>query len=1384
MTDTAPKSPLLPSGPNAGRIRRHLLRAVLILFAVVIAVVFAIVWYANTATFQNRVRSAVISELEKSTGGHVQLQAFRWRLLHLEFEADNLTIHGLEAKGEIPYAHIDRLFVRLKIIAFFRTQLGLNYLEADHPVFHLIVYPDGSTNQPRPKHPVSSNKPVSDTVFDLAVNRTELHDGVAILNQQAIPFNVAANDLGATVTWSPQNDHYLGTIAAKDITAQHGRRPAVHSQLDLRLDAGRNAISLQSLRLQTGPSLLEASGSLTNFADPQWQLVARGKIDVREVADLTEIPGLGRGIAELQIGGHGNKATWSLDGNGKVTDASYLTEDVHVARASGEAAIHLTPEELLLTRMRGRLAEGGTVQGELHLLNLTSSTRQQGSIRVTIAGITLDSLMAVVAPRQYRDLGFDTAATGAASVEWKGNPNSFVVTAKVSAAPLHPQNERGETPLSGAVDATYRQGSGTVEMRDVTVQTPASHLSVTGVLGVYPLTRTSAARVELTTENLAEFDKTLTALGLSANGKKGVEVIPARLHGQAHFQGTFAGSLMAPEIAGLVHATDFDAVFQPLPATATSSPAGGTPGEKTSISTHTAQATQTAAPVHYLHFDQLTADGEYSPDLISIKTATFIRGTSKIQASGQLTAHRFSAKVSAWDKDSRLNAEVQVQNADAAELLRMTGQDFPVTGKINLEAHAGGELGDLNGGGHLAVTGGAIYGESYKSLNTDLRFAGTDIDAEHLIFLQDGGSIHGSAGYDFDANSFHFTAQGGGFDLAHIQHLKNAKYPVSGVLAFEAHGSGTPEAPVFESKIHLTGIHLADVATGFIDADAHTQGHALLLNLNAHLNSAVIQVTGQTQLSGDYDTQAKLTLAQLDIDPILRTFSVSHITGHSSIGATVNVHGPLRTPRKLNGDALISQFTVALEGVPLQSDGSLHATLTNGMLHLDPVHITGTDTDLHAQGSLGVFDESHALNGSASGSINMTLIETLDTDLISSGHVDFNVDAAGTIADPDLTGQVKFSNVNAALDGFTNGLSRMNGTLVFDQDRLDFKDVTAYSGGGLIRIGGFLTYKQGLYGDLTATAHDVRIRYPQGVTSVADTKLRFQGTQNNMQLSGTVTITRFSISQDIDLAGLSSATGGISLPPNPDAPTNRVRLDIHVTSAPSLDFQNSYAKLAGDVDLRVRGTIAQPSVLGRITVTEGSATFAGTKYELQHGDIYFSNPIRIDPVIDLDATAHVEDYDITIGVHGSASRPSPTFRSEPPLSEQDIFSLLAMGRTQEEQQIYSSEQEAAGVNSTADALLGGALNATVSSRIQRLFGGGSVKIDPTFVSGSGNATARITVEQQVSKNATLTYATNVNSTAQQLIQGELNITKDLSVLAVRDESGVFSLIFRLHRRYR
>jgi len=717
-------------------------------------------------------------------------------------------------------------------------------------------------------------------------------------------------------------------------------------------------------------------------------------------------------------------------------------------------------------------------------------------------------------------------------------------------------------------------------------------------------------------------------------------------------------------------------------------------------------------------------------------------------------------------------------------LLAIAGENADVTGDLSLNAKVGGTLGNLNGGGHVATKGGEIYGQPYHSLTSDLRFAGQELDATNLKFLQDGGQITGDGGYDLRAKTMHFQAKGSGFDLAHIPRLQSGNVPVSGILSFDANGSGAVAAPAIQANLHLAQLTIDSQVRGTLDAKATLLHNSANYTMSAVLDGAQVHLSGNTQLVGNYPTQAQLLVTQLEVKPYLEALNARRVTSSSVLTLKATLSGPARNPKNMEGTLDIDKFAASVSGIALKSENDLHAQLRNGVIHLDPLKITGDDTNLQAQGSVGVFNGAPSLDLHANGSINVKLAQTFDPDITSSGHVDFYVDAGGTLQNPNLAGQVKFANAAIALGDLPNGLSQINGTLVFDQNRLTVQSLTAITGGGRLSIGGFITYQQGIYADLTATGKDVRIRYPQGVSSMADANFRLQGTTTNLLLSGSVLVTRFSISPNLDLAALKSSSITSATLPDPNAPSNHVRLDVHITSAPELNFQNSFAKLAGDVDLRVRGTIANPAVLGHISITDGSATFSGTTYQLQRGEIYFSNPIHIDPVIDLDATARVEDYDIDVGLHGTVSKLNLSYRSEPPLPEADIFALLALGRTQEEERIYSQEQQTAGVNSTADALLGGALNATVSNRVQKLFGVGSVKIDPTFVGSLGNSTARITVEQKITNQLVLTYATNVNETSQQLIQGQLFLNPTVSLVAQRDESGVFSLIIKFHQRRR
>jgi translocation and assembly module TamB len=1381
-------------------------RIVLYCFLGVLVLLGIAFWYANTASFANYVRTKLIDVLATATGGRVELAKFSWRPLRLEAEVDGLIIHGLEAPGEVPYAHVDTLRVQAKIIDLFKAQVGLRWLQVEHPVFHMIVYPDGSTNQPVPKKKTESGKPVTDVIFDLQANRTEVHDGVLLLNQRALPFNVAAKNLVVTVTYRPQPEAYLGTVHVEDLTAVRGKAPEVHSKLDLNVEMARNALKLDGLHFVSGTSSLNASGALNDFTKLHWQIGANGTIDLREVAALAAVDALGPGETGLQIKGQGTGVNvFDVTGNVQLKNASYHTSYLLLSGINARSSLHATQDEIALPDVRVRLRQGGGVDASAKLVNyrtpapavqpaaaMTSTKRnapktapktvaragpqQEAAIHARIFGIRPETVFEIIAIEKYENLGFDTQADGTADVWWKGSINDMGASAKVSLAPPRPPTPN-EIPVNGAIDASFALRGGRLDARQVELHTPASHLNVTGRAALIPISQPSQLNVDLTTSNLNEFDRALIAFGVKANGKRGVAALPVQLHGEAGFHGTVTGALSNPDAKGHVSAKNFATVIET--AAATHPP----PHPETPISAEPPHPPPPSAGTRQtVQWDDLEMDAEYSPTLISVSNLSLTKAKTAIHASGQLhAAHARHGKL-VYNNSSLLNATAHITDANVTDLLSIAGESLPVTGTVNLDAHAGGSLKALSGGGHLSVAGGEIYGEGYKSLNTDLKFTGESAGVTNLVFVQDGGSITGDADYNIQAKSFRADAQGKGFDLSHIQRLQSAKARLGGALSFDLHASGATAAPQVNGTLALVKMTLNGQAAGDVKADVHTSGHTLYLNANALLARAKFQTTGQVQLTGDYPMQAKLTFSELDFAPVLTLLNVSGVRGNSQLNGVVQVSGPAKTPKLLDGTAQIDQFKVTLEGMPLTSKGPIRASLNDGVVTLNQMEIDAEDTNLIAGGTADLLGNG-GMDVQAHGAMNAKLAQSFNQQISSSGHIDFNITAQGALKTPDLEGQVNFNNVSLAYQQIPNGISHLNGAMVFNEDRLELRNLVGTTGGGTVTLGGFLIYQQGIFGDVTAELKNTRFRYA-GLSSSEDAKLRLHGTQNAMTLSGNVQITRFLVGPNVDFAALSGGAGAVSPPPDPNAFGNRLRLDVHVTSAPQMDFQNSFAQIAGSVNLHIRGTVAQPAVLGRINITDGKATYNGTTYQLQHGDIFFTNPVKIEPTIDMDVTTRIEEYDVTIGLHGTASKLTPTFRSEPPLPEADVISLLAQGRTQEEQSIYNTQQQQAGVNGTTNALLSGALNATVSNRIQKLFGVGSVKIDPTYTGSLGQSSARITVTQNIGQQVLLTYATSVNSTSQQLIQAQVNLTPTFSVTAVRDEADVFSLILKVHKRYR
>jgi translocation and assembly module TamB len=791
--------------------------------------------------------------------------------------------------------------------------------------------------------------------------------------------------------------------------------------------------------------------------------------------------------------------------------------------------------------------------------------------------------------------------------------------------------------------------------------------------------------------------------------------------------------------------------------------------------------------------DSLVADAEYSPNSgVAVASSTIHRGSAVLNASGTVKPRRVVSRKGVsfvWDEGVAIDAHLQLADANVPDLLQIAGQQqkIPVTGTISANAQVAGTFENLHGNGHVSLRNGTAYDEPYEAVSADLSVAGKLFEANNVSLRLHGMQVAGNGGYDLGTKRLHGHLEGNNLVLSKFETIKRSGINADGRLTIVADANGTVAEPALRANARLDDLSYQGQRVGEAVLEAHSQGSTLLFTANSTLVGSRLNLQGQTQLTDNYETQAKLTLANLDINQPLKMFAPGKIQAQSSISGTATVNGPLKAPKSLSGSLELDNVDLKLQGIELKAAEPLRVNLRNGIATLEQVHITGQDTNIHLSGTAQVFGATDPkggkLNLKGDGTVSVALVHTFDPDIISSGRVQFTVVAGGPIKDPALTGKIQLDHVNIALDGVPNGLSDMNGTLIFSEDSLRLQNVTGKTGGGELKLGGSLRFRNGFYADLTATGDAVRVRL-YGLSTTANANLKLQGTASSALLSGNILITRFGVGPDVDFAAFAGSGSTVSAPPDPDAPSNKIRLDVHVTSSPQLDFQNSYAKLAGSVDLNIRGTVAVPSILGRIQITDGSATFANTKYQLQRGDIYFTNPVRIDPTIDIDATAQVENYEITVGLHGTASNLKPTYRSEPPLSEADVFALLALGRTQEEAQIYQERQIAAGTDPTTSALLGGALNATVGSRVQKLFGVGSVKIDPAFVGTLGNSSARITIQEQISRQVTATFATNVNTSAQQLIQVQYDLNHTSSIVIARDESGVFSIVYKWRRRYR
>ena len=111
------------------------------------------------------------------------------------------------------------------------------------------------------------------------------------------------------------------------------------------------------------------------------------------------------------------------------------------------------------------------------------------------------------------------------------------------------------------------------------------------------------------------------------------------------------------------------------------------------------------------------------------------------------------------------------------------------------------------------------------------------------------------------------------------------------------------------------------------------------------------------------------------------------------------------------------------------------------------------------------------------------------------------------------------------------------------------------------------------------------------------------------------------------LLGSSEEEGVVNAPSSTSAFLRNLQLDVQADSNQRHDCNGPAEAVKAEASVRVRGTWQHPILLGSIHLVNGEMTFRGNRYRLSRGDLNFVNPFRLDPVLNIEATTTIRQYE-------------------------------------------------------------------------------------------------------------------------------------------------------------
>lgn len=1318
----------------------------------------------QTDWFKNRVRARIESVMARATGGRVEIGGFSYDWRNLSAEVSRLVVHGTEPASAPPLFAAEKIQIGLKVISVLEKKVDVSSLVVDSPRVYITISPDGSTNIPRPSIP-RFNQNVIEDLLDLRVRHIEIHHGVATYNTWRVPLDAVGEQLQMSLVYQSSGPRYLCAIssARMRVSSPKLRTPAAFA-LDSQAELARNAIQVLRLNLVSGGMKIESKGTIVNLYSPQTDFDVRAALPVAELNQI--LPTVLDSRGDLWLQGRVTARGASPDhfiGRLSGRSLGYVHKSIQIRNVALDSNADITPETVNLTGLR-LSSPDGAFRGSAEVKD-----GKRVSLKGQVDGVTIAELGRWAA----RDTGaLSGTLSGPMQLGGEVTPaGGLADTVASGVLDLKPdwKPAAGGVPVAGSFAFDYTQRTGRLKLDDSQIHVGSTQAFLSGTVG-------ENVALHVVSRNLNDALPVLRAVGAPAPSKW-----PLELQGsEARIDASVTGALADPKISGKAEAG--------------------------------------ALKIGERRIDRLTSTFAVDRNTAVLEAIAVDEGKMRIEGNGRADLRNWKLEGA-----SPVSATLSLHNADVQTLAAEIGWSAPpASGSISASVRVSGSLESPLIAGAVTASDVTAYGERLGQARAGVTLTNTSLEISGGEARNGSGRITLAGRYnhpasDWQDGSLRFDISATGVDLAQVKHLQDYESGLGGRLELNASGgakivSGVVDLTSLAGQLTVRNAAFGGHSYGNLTIVAGTKLPMLTVAATATLDNVQIHGTGEWRMEGDYSGSAHIPIPRIsfatlhDLAPGKKLRQNLPFDGFIQGDAVVS--GPLNRPSLIKADVTLSTVQlnasptvhpvagVAAQDLVLRNSQPIHVVASSNAVDFGHASFVAKDTTLDASGRLLLHSKDtnskDAWDVAVQGKINFSILQLFNPDLLGSGASIVGVRVRGPLLDPQVEGRMELENASLFIKGVSNGVDNANGLILFDSNRATVQHLTGKSGGGDISFenGSFLGFRGGaLVYRLQASARNVRYRSDSGFSVTADGALALVGTSDSSVLSGSVSLTRAAFNPTTDVGALLASTA------TPVASTSNqylqgLQLDVRVVTPHTLEVETALTRnIQADADLRVRGTPDHPILLGHVTINSGQIEFFGNKYSINRGEIGFNNPARIEPIVNMDLSTKVRGITVDVAFSGPLNKLSFSYRSDPPLEASDIIALLAVGRTPSTAGPLGTSPVTTSLNSGylgtdgSDSLLSAAI-APNANRLQKFFGVSHIKIDPQLTDVTLVPQARLTMEQQVSSNVTVTYIQNLAISDQQIVRVEWDFSRKWSAVALRDENGAFSIDFVYRKRFR